>query len=232
MDKRCDKCGWINPHNASVCSQCNAPLGGNMAQNTPQPQQNNNYSDAKKTVRGAVPNMPYWDDASPQNISAQPKIDCKRCGYPNDAHEKDCANCGSPMQVAPQNPQVEQKFNANPPSSFAQPSNLSNNKKTMRIGDVLKNLGSQFVLRDINNNKAMEFSGDSVSLNRSHLDANNPSISSQEHVFFEFKNEKWQLTDKSSNGATFVQAVYPNMPLQNGMLIMIGNKIYRFESEQ
>ena len=102
----------------------------------------------------------------------------------------------------------------------------------MRIGDVLKNLGSQFVLRDINNNKAMEFSGDSVSLNRSHLDANNPSISSQEHVFFEFKNEKWQLTDKSSNGATFVQAVYPNMPLQNGMLIMIGNKIYRFESEQ
>jgi hypothetical protein len=259
--KRCDSCGWVNPVNAAACEQCKAALDGSRAQ-TPQNNITPSGFDAKKTVRGAAPNMPFWDEtpqSNPvnpsQNSSSALGKDCPRCGYPNLAGEASCANCGTqlvtqnepPQRQQPVQPPLQNPFqnpapgfiNPQQPSGFASgnnenyrhAANMSNPKKTTRLGDVFKNFGSQFVLRDINSNRAAEFSGESVSLNRGNLDPNNNSISSQEHVVLEFKNNCWHLTDRSTNGATFVQAVYPNIPLQNGMLIMIGNKIYRFEAD-
>jgi len=68
-----------------------------------------------------------------------------------------------------------------------------------------------------------------VILNRSHLDANNSTISSEQHVIMKFKNKKVYIEDVSSNGSSFIQAKN-KMMIQNGSRLVIGNKIYIFSA--
>ncbi len=66
-----------------------------------------------------------------------------------------------------------------------------------------------------------------VILNRSHLDADNNTISSDQHVIMRFKNRKIYIEDVSSNGSSFIQAKNKMMIQDNSRLVM-GNKIYVF----
>ena len=64
-------------------------------------------------------------------------------------------------------------------------------------------------------------------LNRENLDEENMTLSGGEHAALAFKDGKWTIEDKSSNGATFVQANRP-IELADGDMIILGQKIFRF----
>lgn len=65
-------------------------------------------------------------------------------------------------------------------------------------------------------------------LRRDNLAAGNQSISEHTHAQISFVDGQWQMEDKSTNGATFVQ-VKNAATLQKGMRIIIGNQIFKFE---
>jgi hypothetical protein len=65
-------------------------------------------------------------------------------------------------------------------------------------------------------------------LRRDNLAVGNQSISENEHAQISFVNGQWQMEDKSTNGATFVQ-VKNAVSLQKGMRIIVGNQILKFE---
>lgn len=108
----------------------------------------------------------------------------------------------------------------------------SNANKTIRLGDLTpeEDKKPEFQLVDERSQAAKDFGGAEVSVNRDTLDAGNMSISGQEHARFEFVDGKWYLSDHSSNGATFIQ-VNGKVELPEGTKILIGNRIYTFQSK-
>lgn len=66
-----------------------------------------------------------------------------------------------------------------------------------------------------------------VTLNRNHLDPENITISSDQHVIMRFRNRKIYVEDVSSNGSSFIQAKN-KMLIQNNTRVVLGNKIYIF----
>jgi hypothetical protein len=64
-------------------------------------------------------------------------------------------------------------------------------------------------------------------LNRDHLDPENRSISSDQHVIMRFRDGKIFIEDVSSNGSTFIQ-VQDKMIVNSETRIVFGNKMYLF----
>lgn len=69
-----------------------------------------------------------------------------------------------------------------------------------------------------------------VVLNRSTIDANELSISRQQHARIEFHRGQWTIVDLSSNQATFVQVVRDRL-LSPSARLLLGDKLFRFEVE-
>ncbi len=195
------------------------------------------------TVAGGRSNMPAWDEnsagpsnptppAGGQSTAAGNVAKCPACGfYPlrNEVSASHpCPNCGNAGDVnAAASQQAPQ-----PAAASHQMQKASTANKTMRLGDLSpeEEAKPEFKLTEERSQAPKEFSGAEVSVNRDNLDAGNMSISGQEHASFVFEDGKWYLNDKSSNGATFVQ-VQGKVELTNGTKILMGNRIYTFESK-
>jgi hypothetical protein len=94
--------------------------------------------------------------------------------------------------------------------------------------DELQEFKFKFIKEDNNSEIEIQSPDETeVILNRSHLDANNSTISSEQHVIMKFKNRKVYIEDVSSNGSSFIQAKN-KMMIQNGSRLVMGNKIYIF----
>jgi len=79
---------------------------------------------------------------------------------------------------------------------------------------------------------AIEFEGNEALLNRSNIDPNDMSISSESHAHIYNKDGKWILENKSSNEALFVQ-VKEGVELKSGMVIIVGqSKVFTFDSDE
>lgn len=203
------------------------------------------------TMRGAQSNMPAWDDNNPSPAytpaptsgptaasgATASTAKCPACGfYPlrNEVSASHpCPNCGSTgsgSAVAKENPAQQQGHE--PASASHQMQKASNANKTIRLGDLTpeEDKKPEFQLVDERSQSAKEFSGEEVSVNRDALDAGNMSISGQEHARFVYEDGKWYLSDHSSNGATFVQ-VQGKIEVSEGTKILIGNRIYTFQSK-
>ncbi len=87
----------------------------------------------------------------------------------------------------------------------------------------------KFFLTDATSGKLSEFSGDSVLINRMNLDPGNNTISGSKHAEFTVRDGEWIIKDLSSNESTFVQLKGTQL-LENKIRIVIGNRIFRFET--
>ena len=227
--KRCGECGWPNnPDDASTCEKCGAPLEGEatppLTPQTPPPATGG--GDGKKTVIGGGHNIPSWDaqpPATPPASSAEDSeiLKCESCGfYPLRAPlspTNPCPNCGTTGANQEPSPQPASSSNADL-------------KKTQMFGEISFDDGKPKRFKLVENNKeAREFEGDSVSIGREDIDPQNFSISGQ-HATIEMIDGQWHISNHSSNGFTFVQAK-GQVPLNNGDIIVIGNKIFQFRSE-
>jgi hypothetical protein len=246
--KKCGECGWPNnADGASDCEKCGASLSGGSSASVPPPspqagssdakktmmgggQQLPDTSQAKKTVMGSGQQMPSWDasggGASASNTSSQASGDltCGKCGfYPLRAPvaaASPCPNCGF----------------AGGPGQAAQPAqgggiSKADMKKTLAFSEVFFEAPEKTPKFTLLENDRVErpFEGKEVSVGRENIDANNFSISGQ-HALFEHIDGKWVVSNQSSNGVTLVQ-VKGKAEIQDGDLILIGNKLFRFKTE-
>ncbi|KPP96367.1 MAG: hypothetical protein HLUCCA01_10720 [Bacteroidetes bacterium HLUCCA01] len=115
-----------------------------------------------------------------------------------------------------------------PPTPKSKPSDA----KTRRLSDFQVGDTSSdepiIVLTDEKTGRKVAFSGVQLSLNRSDLDPANETISSKEHLTISVFDGNLIVQDKSSNGATFVQAK-ERTQVAPGSRIIIGNKVYTIE---
>ncbi|MEM7104798.1 MAG: adenylate/guanylate cyclase domain-containing protein [Bacteroidota bacterium] len=204
--KRCEQCGYMNSADKTECVKCGHPLSGEQPpkQQEEQPAEKPIANDPKKTIVGAPVSQPFLDSPaeSPQSIA------CPKCSYPVRKNESFCPNCGAAINQS------------------------SNSKKTVALGDF--NIGESkpsFSIASDRDQKTTDFSGKEVILNRQNLDEDNMTISGEAHAKFVYKNGQWYLSDMSSNNATFIQ-VNGELPINDGDMIILGQKIFRFKTEK
>ncbi len=192
------------------------------------------------TIVGGQSNMPAWDERSPTSpANSNPTspagnvAKCPACGfYPlrNEVSASNpCPNCGNAGDASA----VASQQASQPAAASHQMQKASAANKTLLLGDLSpeEDTKPEFVLTEERSQTGKEFAGETVVVNRDNLDAGNMSISGQEHASFVFEDGKWYLNDKSSNGATFVQ-VQGKVELSEGTKILMGNRIYTFESKK
>lgn len=218
---RCTECGYQNEGGVQACVKCGTKLSGGATQPSPSSPVSNG---GNPTVKGNIASQPAWDSASVSNQNRDQGSQFHRC--PDCGHyplkepvsvNSPCPNCQAPGAAAKPNPGNEM-----PSSPKGEPSA----NKTVRLSDVDFGAKSPSItLTDVRDNSEIKFEGDSAQLNRRNLDPDNDSISSN-HASLKFKNGQWHIQDNSSNNATFVQAD-GEVPLKDGINIIIGNKIYK-----
>jgi hypothetical protein len=102
---------------------------------------------------------------------------------------------------------------------------------TKKIGEFDMNgeqPGPGFNLIDENTGQQISFRNTSI-INRSNLDPGNNTISGSRHAEITRINGAWYIKDLSSNESTFVQCTSEQI-LENGMRIILGNRIFRFKN--
>ena len=173
-------------------------------------------SEAKKTMIGRQPDLPYRPKTGPDNLS------CPVCQYPlrtEPSASSPCPNCGFM-------------------GTGGQHDTVSDSKKTKSLTDLDFNTGqklSSFRFKLISESKGHEFKIESdeneIILNRDHLDPENTTISSKEHLRARFRDGKIFFLDVSTNGSTFVQ-VKDKIQVIPETKIVMGNRIFLFSGGQ
>ena len=148
-----------------------------------------------------------------------------------DIHDEVCPKCGYPLRIKPES------SSPCPNCGYAGDAvkTVSDSGKTRPISSLEDNL-QQFMFylrREIDDTeiKIESEEEEEVILNRDHLDPENSTISGDQHAIFRFKDKNIFIEDVSSNGSTFIQAKI-RMPLENGLRIVIGNKILVFTTNE
>jgi hypothetical protein len=76
----------------------------------------------------------------------------------------------------------------------------------------------------------LDFAGTQIMLNRDNLDPNNNTITSRVQASLTWQDGEWHLENQSELGTTFFQVLRP-IALQDGDVIMVGNRKYRFYNQ-
>jgi Double zinc ribbon/FHA domain len=144
---------------------------------------------------------------------------CKKCTYPLSKDTTECPNCGSVNHLVVVPPIVEQPLVA------------PTENKTIRLQDIVLSPDKLPIITLVPVKKPdskLSFEGTKIALDRAALNPNNRSISSQNHAILTSEDNRWYITDQSSNEATFVQ-VKGKVELTNQIQILIGNEFFCVE---
>ena len=193
-------------------SNMNLPFSQPMNQNNDD--EHSKSSEDKKTRIGRQPEMPF------KGMDSKDSLSCPKCQYPlriEPSASSPCPNCG---------------FGGSEESHDT----VSDSKKTISLSSLdLKDEQqlSAFRFKMISESTGSEFKIESeeseIILNRDHLDPDNKTISSKEHLLLKFRDGKIYVEDVSTNGSTFIQVIN-KMPINPGIRIVMGNRIFLFSS--
>jgi len=206
---------WENPGISTPKSSVKLPFSHSEDQMSNY-DNNQKKSDEKKTRIGGRPDSPNLSKSRTENLC------CPRCQYPlriEPSNSSPCPNCGFM-------------------GSAGLHDTVSDSKKTISVSALnLQNeqIPDSFRFKLISESAGNEFKIESeeneIVLNRDHLDPDNTTISSKEHLLVKFLNGRIFFQDVSTNGLTFVQAT-DKMLIEPGTRIVIGNKIFLFSHGQ
>ena len=73
----------------------------------------------------------------------------------------------------------------------------------------------------------ISYSGEQIVLNRANTDPNNHTITSKRQAILTHDDNGWFLENQSEHNSTFIQ-VNKRMKLQDGDIIMMGNRLFVF----
>jgi hypothetical protein len=173
-------------------------------------------SDDKKTRIGKQPDSPYESKNGMDNLI------CPKCQYPlriEPSASSPCPNCGFMGSTG-----LHDTVSDSKKTISLNGLNLQDEQKlsSFRFKLISESTGSEFKIESEENE---------IVLNRDHLDPNNTSISSKEHVLVRFRDGKIFFQDISTNGSTFIQVIN-KMLINPGTRIVMGNRIFLFSHGQ
>jgi len=217
---RCTNCGWENSPERTRCEKCNIPLEQNNDLNENQKQSEHEIFG---TIKGTPPLDPFVDEQKPVQVAQNLKEEennlnlCLECGYPNRPDSERCPQCGYYFnRQEAQNVQAKKSGNL---SGTIDPYTQIN-FVSCKLKPIPRNNEPQPA--------SIEFSGETIDLNRTNLEPANKAITSNTQATIELIDGKWHIIDKSSMGNTFVRAIR-HTELQNGDIILLGDRKFIFE---
>ncbi len=215
---RCNNCGWDNPNTLTHCEKCNAPLTGAAQVNHPHIE----AAPLNKTINEAV----IFDAPKPgEHQPTMPEASaytCPKFGYPLRPDTSFCPQCGKALKVEK--------------SHTPTPQPASNNSDTINPW-VQVTPQSRCTLTPVRQSSdeaapaTVTFKGDTNTLNRANLDAENPTITSQTQAELTYKDGVWYIQDCSQQQTTFVHAGNKT-PLHDGDVILMGNRQFIFHFDK
>lgn len=200
---RCSFCQTINPAGAQKCRGCNASLEGSVVI------ENNNGRNQKldnNMERAFETRQPTQKEESSDIFT-----NCPECGYPLRSGSKECPRCHYRAQ---KNDPIKKEDNNQSEAVW----NIVESE--FKIGLCDKN-------GEISNAKA--YTTDDIVLGREELCPDNNNISRQ-HIHITNEDGHWYIEDVSSTHQTFL-IVKKKTPIENGDVLVLGNKFFRFETE-
>jgi len=211
--KRCTNCGYMNNDTVTKCEKCSESLEQSSEPASYKKMTGFSAADDEqpnKTIQGQPANKPSWDSAQET--------------FEPDKYSADDDNETKPY-TAMQDQDTNEEERTPPKTSKATIMN------PWDVGGVVEST-PEFKLISNNGKDTLSFKGNMITLNRSKLDPDNRSISSEAHVEITSKNGQWYIKDVSTNGLTYIQVKKEAMPIQPGDMIILGNKLFKFEVEE
>lgn len=164
---------------------------------------------------------------------------CSNCGYEKESdqkpavnegflksHTNKCQNCGREVPLDFRHcPDCGVKIEAETINPFI---SKHEEEKSALISHQCVLIPLEEVDDDVKEGTALDFSGDSIILNRANTDPSNRTITSKEHAELIFEDGGWSIVNRSEFKATMVVA-NRKINLQSGDTILLGNKRFRFE---
>ena len=200
---RCNFCQTMNPPGSKKCRGCNASLEGSVVRD---------YEIGRKSRGGnTMGEASEMRQPTQKEDSSEVANCCPECGYPLRPGSRECPHChGKAQQKDP----IKKK------DSNQSEAVWNMDESEFRIGLCDKN-------GKISDAKAYT-TGDIV-LGREELLPGNNNISRQ-HIHITNEGGRWYIEDVSSTHQTFL-IVKKKTSIENGDILVLGNKFFRFETE-
>lgn len=243
--KRCNNCGWgENPDTSTRCEKCNNPLDGGTAMEGRTAQDGSFSGTPEPNLNRTVREMGGYG-TSGRNMSrpTEHKVisdntitetgDCPVCGYSLRDGASQCPQCRTVLNRR-NTYQSNREERAEKPHWRAEvpPRERVINpdfKKTISPG-MHRRLQINFsALNTYEDPKfiplELTFSEEEVLLNRTNVEADNPTISRSQHALLTNEDGKWFLENKSSSMATSL-VLTKKHELQPGDIVIIGDRTF------
>lgn len=257
---RCINCGYAdNPAGRTTCAQCGQPLVADNygPQFYEQPyqrggyQKSGNFDDAQRT---RVFRQSDLDAISRKEEEAQAPKQCPRCHYPVLEGYKICPNCGTELKKGTdandaRNIDVEEKFPCNNcgqevsinyafcphcGQKVHQPTVKFNKRKHIKPEPLPEYKCSLTIIPEEDEDMEPirnDYKGPEVKLKRDNTEPKNRTITSKGQALLECdESGQWFISNQSEQGTTVLQ-ITRKTPLQDGDIIMLGDRSFRFETE-
>lgn len=242
--KRCNNCGWgENPDTNTRCEKCNSPLDGGTAIED-RTAQDGSFSSAvepnlNRTVRemGSM-GVPSRNSSRPteHKVISDNTItetgDCPVCGYTLREGASSCPHCHTELRRRDtyrhtREDRVEKPYRQDTPQrervinpDFKRTISPGMHRRLQINFSALNAYGDpKFIPLDLT------FSEEEVLLNRTNVEADNPTISRNLHAMLTNEDGKWFLENKSSSMATSL-VLTKKHELQPGDIVIIGDRIF------
>lgn len=205
---RCSFCGTMNRAGTYKCRSCNAVLDGSIVKK--QYRTDNGMIEHASEIR-----VPTARESANENENS-----CPACGYMLRSDAKKCPNCQN--NIVQHTPQGNNVHNHHTPMNrnLSEPIWNDTHHPEFKIGLCDK---------DGNISNAKTYAADDVVLGREELAPTDNHIS-RKHIHLTNKDGQWYIEDVSSTHQTYI-IVKEKTRIENGDVIVLGNKFYRFVTE-
>lgn len=211
---RCNFCGTINPAGARKCSSCNASLEGSVIRNRPNPGNARNFNHREYNPYSEMRPKTEYEESTGNH--AQENNCCPHCGYPLRKGASSCPNPECPTHNSHQKKTEKENVSQNKAETVG----AWNATPCFRIGPCGK---------DGSISNAKEYETEEITLGRDELLPGN-NVISHKHIHLINEDGQWYVEDVSSTHQTFI-SVKGKMPIENGDVLVLGNKFFRFVTE-
>ena len=215
---RCRNCGFENDLGAARCVKCNAPLNGSMVGSARQEMGREVGNDdlLKKTVR---------ECGTGRGTDGLTR--CPACGYPYDARLGECPNCG----MGGKQEKAEGKQTT---KGFGEVGGKAAAKETVNPWAKPKGGASCSLTPVVWENEegvctSIQYTGETVVLNRANTDPENHTITSKEQAVLIREGDEWYIEDRSQQRTTFVHAGRRTR-LEDGDVVVLGDRRFIFKA--
>lgn len=225
----CPKCGYPLAENYTSCPNCGAEFS-NGEENVQETENNSNdflgqesaseISDSKKkkenspVVSGTIGLNSLKKEEKEEDIICT----CEKCGEEISATFHFCPKCGEKIHqrtLQGFRHKKKNKVEETPRPTFKAAFNLT----------VIPEEDEDLKV------EAIHFEGAEILLNRDNTEPDNRTITSKEQAVILFEEHKWYIENRSEYDSTMIIA-NRKMEIQSGDIIMMGDRRFKFESEE